>query len=558
MPSSLAIPRSETAADTQSPTQWSGAPLDLADAPTNLFEALYRARRQHGGATEILQDGAGPALTYDAVIRAAWALGGKIARFTAPGERVGVLLPTAAPAVVTVFALSAIDRVPALLNFTAGTPNVLAAADLAGVRCVLTSRRFVKLAGLKLLIERLSTTLTVVFLEDLRAALSPLDKLIAGVRAVLPLAHRSDKADRIGVILFTSGTTGAPKGVALSHANLIANIAQCRAHIPFDPALVFFNALPLFHAFGLTGGALLPLVGGMKAVLHPSPLDHERIPKLIRQTGANVLISTDSFARMYARAAEPSALDRLRYVVLGGETVHASTLAAFAETCAARVLQGYGATECGPVISINQPEADRPDTVGRLLPGMEARLEPMPGTALGDRLLVRGPNVMAGYLDPQRNGAVRPRGEDWFDTGDLARIDPDGFISVTGRAKRFAKIGGEMVALPAVEAHAAALWPDARHAALATRGAEPGERIVLVTEQKGADRLGLAGHVRAHGASPLEVPHQIFTVRRLPVLPTGKPDLGRIARMIERKRARDRRAAHRKTVDGSAGKASST
>lgn len=537
---------------------WSGVPLDLSGAPTGLFTAILDARRRHGRATPIVQDDAETALTYEQLVRAAWALGGRIARFTAPGDRVGVLLPTCVPAVATFFGLQATGRVPALLNFSAGAAKILAACRLAGVTHVITSRRFIRTAELDRLADRLEARVPLVFLEDLRDTLSAFDKLTAAVRTALPTPRpHAPKPDDLAVILFTSGTTGAPKGVALSQANLIANIFQCRAHIPFETDLVFFNALPLFHAFGLTAGALLPILSGLRTVLHPSPLDHERIPKLISKTAASVLVSTDTFAHMYARAAGPEALSGLRFAFLGGEKVRASTLELFAERSPAQVLQGYGATECGPVISVNQPDADRPDTVGRLLPGMQARLDPLPGVTAGEALWVRGPNVMRGYLDPERGGAVAAPEDAWFDTGDLARIDEDGFITVTGRTKRFAKVGAEMVSLTAVEEHAQACWPDARHAAIAVREAEAGESIALVTEQKGADRAHLLTWGQAHGASALEAPRRVFTVRRLPLLPTGKPDLGRIRQMVERRMKR-RRRRQEKRASGSRGKSRST
>jgi acyl-[acyl-carrier-protein]-phospholipid O-acyltransferase/long-chain-fatty-acid--[acyl-carrier-protein] ligase len=546
-----------TRPDTPEPI-WSGEPLDLSAAPACLFTALLDARRRHGRTMPIVQDDDGEPLTYEDLVRAAWALGGRFSRFTSPGEYVGILLPTCVPAVATFFALQAIGRVPALLNFSAGCAKILAACRLAGVSHVITSRRFIRTAGLGRLAERLDAHVRLVFLEELRDTLSAVDKLAAAARTALPpLRRHRPQPDDLAVILFTSGTTGAPKGVALSHANLIANIAQCRAHIPFDPDFVFFNALPMFHAFGLTGGALLPILSGLRTVLHPTPLDHERIPKLIAATGASVLVSTDTFAHMYARAASPDALSGLRFAVLGGEKVRVSTLNLFAERSSAQVLQGYGATECGPVISVNQPDADRPDTVGRLLPGMQARLVTVPGVTAGDALWVRGPNVMRGYLDPDRPGAVAEETQGWFDTGDLARIDADGFITVTGRTKRFAKIGAEMVSLTAVEEHAEACWPKARHAAIATREPEAGETITLVTDQKGADRSQLLAWGQAHGASALEAPRRVFTVRRLPLLPTGKPDLGRISQMVERRMKR-RRAAQKRRASGSRGKSRST
>jgi acyl-[acyl-carrier-protein]-phospholipid O-acyltransferase/long-chain-fatty-acid--[acyl-carrier-protein] ligase len=339
---------------------------------------------------------------------------------------------------------------------------------------------------------------------------------------------------------------------------LLANVAQCRAHVPFDPSWVFFSPLPIFHAFGLTAGALLPVLSGMKAVLHPSPLDAEQIPKRLQATGASVLVATDTFARLYARAARRGELEKLRYIVLGGERVLERTRSLIAAKSHAVVLEGYGTTECAPVIAFNQPDANRPGSVGRLLPGMEARLEPLPNTRRGARLLVRGPNVMLGYLDRDRPGELASRTEDWLDTGDLVSADPDGYLTVVGRLKRFAKVGAEMISLESVESRAQALWPNALHAAIAVLAAAGGggEEIVLVTDQKGADRPALVSWARAHDVPSLAVPRRVLVVRRVPRLATGKPDYVRIQRLIARTSARAARQAS--TRSGDAGGSRST
>ena len=521
---------------------WKAPSLDGEGLDRTVFSALREARRVHGGETVIVEDEISGALSYDRLIEAASVLGARISRTTRPGETVGLMAPTSVAAVVAFFALHAIGRTPALLNFQAGAANLEAACALAGVRRILTSRRFVEAAGLKETVAKLEPPITFLYLETLRGSLGWRDKLFGLARSRLPwLFPERAASDDVAAVLFTSGTTGTPKGVALSHANLIANIAQCRAHVPFKPEWAFFNALPVFHAFGLTGGALLPILGGMRAVLYPSPLDRKRIPQRIAETGANVLVSTDTFARHYARAAAKGALSGLRYVVLGGEKVNAATRDLLAEKSPALVLEGYGASECGPVVAFNQPGADRPGSVGRLLPGMEARLDPVEGIAAGLRLSVRGPNVMLGYLDPEAPGRIAPCGEGWFDTGDLAERDEDGFITITGRVKRFAKVGAEMVSLNAVEERAAAIWPDARHAAVALARADKGETIVLLTDAHSAERSVFARWASVHDAPGREIPDRILVVRRVPLLPTGKPDYAR-ARRIAKRRLGDGRA----------------
>ncbi|MEO1240418.1 MAG: AMP-binding protein [Pseudomonadota bacterium] len=515
---------------------WKGAPLQPTDIARTLFGALEHARRFYGGNTKIVQDQTDAPLSYNALVRAAYALGGKIAKTTSPRDVMGVLLPTCVPAVITLFALQATGRTPAVLNYLAGAEGLRAACALSGVRCILTSRRFLETARLTDTIAKLEPSVRIVHLEDLRHSITPVDKLIAGMKSLFPILHREQsKHNDVALILFTSGTTGAPKGVALTHANLLANIAQCRAHIPFNSEWVFFNSLPVFHAFGLVGGALLPILGGMKTVLYPSPLDHERIPKVLAATGANVLVSTDTFARLYARAADPQALKSLRYVVLGGEHAHEKTRALLARKSSALVLQGYGATECGPVVAINQPEANKPETVGKLLPGMEARLEHVSGFSEGGLLFVRGPNVMLGYLDSDRPGQVSPRLDQWFDTGDLASVDQEGFITITGRLKRFAVIGGEMISLEAIEAYAGRIWPDNRHVAISVLLDGDRETIVLVTDQRKAKRLDFASWTQARDIPALFIPDRIVAIRKVPLLPTGKPDYIAVRRVLSRK-----------------------
>ncbi len=484
----------------------------------------------------IVQGREGEAFTYGALVRSAYALGGKIADLSARGENVGIMLPTTPAGVVAVFALYAFGRVPAFINYLAGTQRIGEACRIADLSIVLTSRRFIDIAKLHATVASLKIVVTVIYLEDLKRSLTFFDKLRALVRSIQPaISSKQKNSDAPAAILFTSGTTGSPKGVVLSHRNILANIAQCRAHVPFRRDWVFFNVLPIFHAFGLTGGTFLPILGGMKTVLYPSPLDREKIPEEIKRSAATVLVATDTFAKLYARSADKSALQGLHYVVLGGEAVNDATVISFAEKSGAVILEGYGATECAPVIALNRPSRNRRGTVGEILPGMEARLETAPGIEIGKRLFVRGPNVMLGYRKDDGSGqSIRSPG-DWFDTGDLADIDEDGFLIIKGRLKRFARVGAEMVSLAAVEQHAKSCWPDANHAALAISQADGREAIVLVTDQGGANRAAFAAWSRPQGISRFEKPHYIVAVGRLPLLATGKPDLANIRRTVEQR-----------------------
>jgi acyl-[acyl-carrier-protein]-phospholipid O-acyltransferase / long-chain-fatty-acid--[acyl-carrier-protein] ligase len=499
-----------------------------------VFDALIDAAQTAGWKKPILEDQDRKPLSYLDLVRAAFALGAKIADRTAPGERVGVLLPTGAGVAVTFFALHAFGRIPVMLNFTAGLKNVRGACEVAGVKRVLCARRFVEQAGLQPLLDPLSQDVEVVWLEDVRAAIGTPARLRAAASGAAPRLFRAKlDPDAPGVILFTSGSFGTPKGVVLTHANLTANVEQIAAHIDLDRDWVFFNALPAFHCFGLTAGVLLPLLVGSKAFLYPSPLHVKQIPPLVKDSGAAVMFGTDTFVNQYARAARPEELSGLKFIVCGAEKVRDETHQVYREKFGGvEVVEGYGATEAAPVIAVNKPEDNRPGTVGQLLPAMETRLEPVEGIPEGGRLFVRGPNVMAGYIT-EAGRPPEPLPGGWHDTGDVVSIGEDRVVTILGRVKRFAKIGGEMVSLTAVEDIVASLWPDRRHAVVSTPDPKKGERLVLVTDHEGADTGQIAAHARAQGVPELVVPKKILKVAEVPLLGTGKTDYAAIQKMAE-------------------------
>jgi acyl-[acyl-carrier-protein]-phospholipid O-acyltransferase/long-chain-fatty-acid--[acyl-carrier-protein] ligase len=492
-----------------------------------LFEALLDARRIHGGRTAVVEDVKRSPLSYDRLVASSLALARPLARLAGPGEAVGVLLPNVAGVAVTFFALQARGRVPAMLNYTAGLANLKAACTAARVRTIVTARAFVDQAKLGEVAAGLEAEgISVRYLEDIGAAIGPSAKLRAwlsgrfapgrGARAVAP--------GSAAVILFTSGSEGLPKGVVLSHRNLLANCHQLAARIDFNASDTVLNALPVFHSFGLTGGTLLPILNGVKTLLYPSPLHYRIVPALAYDSNATILFGTDTFLAGYARMAHSYDFYSLRYIFAGAERVRDETRKTWGEKFGLRILEGYGATEAGPVIAVNTPMHYRAGSVGRLLPGIEAELDAVPGIEAGGRLRIRGPNVMAGYLKVKSPGVLQAPEGGWHDTGDIVEIDLEGFVTIRGRAKRFAKIGGEMVSLPAVEGYAAALWPDSDHAVVARPDPKKGEQLILFTTCKGADAKGLQAWARANGVTELMVPREIRVVEALPVLGTGKLD----------------------------------
>ncbi len=500
----------------------------------SLFAALLTARRRYGGNTQAIIDADGRVLTYTEIIRAAFALGSALRKGTQPGDKVGILLPTGAGSIIAFFALLAYGRVPAMLNFTAGARNLKAAFRAAQINTIITAHRFIDVAKLDTLISELNEDARVVYLEDVRENLGPIDKAAGALGPYLPFLFRArPHHNQPGVVLFTSGTEGDPKGVVLSHANVVGNVEQVRAHIDLRTTDVVFNPLPTFHCFGLTGGALLPLFTGMKAALYPSPLHVKIIPEQVRKTGATILFATDTFLSRYARAGNQGDLDGLRFAVCGAERVRDETRAMVKKKYGLAVLEGYGVTECAPVVAVNTPEDNQVGTVGKLLPAIESRLDPVPGIERGGRLFVRGPNVMQGYITPANPGVIVPLPDGWHDTGDIVEIDDDGYVAIRGRAKRFAKIGGEMVSLAVVENCATAVWSDNLHVAITRPDDKKGEQIILISDCQDANRADLQSWVQSHGVPELALPRKIVIVESIPVLGTGKIDYVQAARMLE-------------------------
>jgi acyl-[acyl-carrier-protein]-phospholipid O-acyltransferase/long-chain-fatty-acid--[acyl-carrier-protein] ligase len=487
-----------------------------------IVEAAIAAAAAQGKKRVAVEDPIAGALTYKRLLVGAAVLGRALMRLGETGDAIGVMLPNANGAAVTVLALMSAGRVPAMINFTSGVMNIRGAVQAANIKHLVTSRTFVEKAHLEKIVDALHADVAITFLEDVRERIGVFDKLRGLLSAGRPLVPRAP--DDPAAILFTSGSEGTPKGVVLSHRNVLANAAQAEARIDFGRTDKVFSVLPLFHSFGLTIGFILPLVSGVPIYLYPSPLHYRIVPEMIYGVNATILFGTDTFLAGYARTAHAYDFRSLRYIMAGAEPVKESTRRAYMEKFGLRILEGYGVTETAPALALNTPMFNKFGTVGRLLPGMEARLDPVPGVNEGGRLFVRGPNVMLGYLRTENPGVLERPVEGWHDTGDIVTIDEEGFIAIKGRAKRFAKIGGEMISLAAVEALAADLWPDALSGAATAPDARKGERLVLVTTKTDPKRSDFLAFARARGASEMMVPTEVLILEKLPVLGSGKID----------------------------------
>ena len=511
------------------------AAFEGAETSLSLFQALARAADRHGGGHAITEDIARKPLTYRGLLRAAAVLARKLEPHTKPGARVGVLLPNANGSLVAFMALQAVGNAPAMLNVSAGAEGMLSACKTAVLEVVVSSRAFVARGKLDGVVARMQAQVRFVWLEELRDGVGTADKLRGVLDGWRPQRLRGFAADpdTQAVVLFTSGSEGAPKGVVLSHRNLLANCAQLAAVVDFNPADRVLNAMPMFHAFGLTGGTLLPVLNGVGVFFYPSPLHYRALPEIAYDSDASIAFGTDTFLTGWARFAHPYDFRAIRYIFAGAERVRDETRRLYMERFGVRVLEGYGATECAPVIAMNTPMHNRFGTVGRMLPGIAWALDPVPGIDEGGRLSVRGPNVMLGYLRDGRPGVLEAPEGGWYDTGDIVAIDAEGFVSIRGRAKRFAKIAGEMVSMAAAEALASRIWPDAQHAVVSVPDDRKGERLVLVTTQTEADQKPLLEEARRAGAPELTVPRDVRQVDTVPLLGTGKVDYPGVLKLIK-------------------------
>ena len=493
-----------------------------------LFNALLQSRQLYGRSRTVIEDTTGGQLTYDKLVTKSYALGAVIGQTRSTDTMLGIMLPTSPAAVTLFFAMQAATKIPAMINFTAGAASIQKSCTIAGIEVIYSARAFITAAQLEPLVKSLiEHGLRIIYLEDIAASIPLSTKLLAVFKSKFGTRYQKNKnKERYNdpaVILFTSGSEGTPKGVALSHYNIISNCYQVLASIDVSMNDTLFNTLPMFHCFGLTMGTILPILNGFRAIFYPSPLHYRIIPEIIYDYDITILFSTNTFLAGYAQCAHGYDLYKVRYIFAGAEALRESTRKIYNDKFGVRIFEGYGVTETSPVAAVNTCMHYQAGTVGRVLPGMKAKVEPVENIPQGGRLVLQGPNVMLGYINPQRPGHIQPQGA-WYDTGDIVNIDKDGFITILGRARRFAKIGGEMISLTAVENIVQNLWPDNLHAVISLPDQRKGEKLILITQQKSCDLSQLIKYAKDNGYPELMVPKTIKYMQQIPILGSGKVD----------------------------------
>lgn len=492
----------------------------------NLFDEVLEASRINGAKMEIAKD-LSTSINYRTLLIGSYLLGNKLKAKLFGKPTVGVFLPNSVGHLITLMSLFRIGKTPAILNFSLGLRSLLDCCVTANLDTILTSRVFIEKGKLEHIVSGMAEKVNIVYLEDLKASATAFDKLSALFRY---LTKQKSQAVENELILFTSGSESKPKGVVLTHANLYANIQQVTSVIDITSRDKFFNALPMFHSFGLTAGTLLPVVKGIPVYLYPSPLHYKAISELVYDQNATILFGTSTFMAGYGRMAHPYNFYSLRYVFAGAEKLKDDVRKLWMEKFGVRIFEGYGATETAPILSLNTPLANKAGTVGRLMPGMSFRLDPVEGIEKGGQLLVKGPNVMKGYLI---HGQGFHPAEEWYQTGDLVEADPEGYLTIKSRIKRFAKIGGEMVSLNLVEELAMQCYGHSGFAAITVNDQRKGERILLFTTDDTTDLKQLREYLTEKQYSPLLMPGAIKQVKALPLLGSGKTDYVSLKQLAE-------------------------
>ncbi len=516
--------------------------LDSFNNDQTIFQALLEGASIARFKTRALEDMTRKTVSFRTLIISSFALGSKLAQLTKEGSYVGLMMPNLNATMFAFFGLSIYGRVPAMINFTAGKKNILSAIRATKIKEVITARAFIEKAELSPIIEALEEAkIKIIYLEDVSKTMNVFDKISALIKGFMPrLAYKivapNDDPNNPAVVLYTSGSEGTPKGVVLSHRNLVYNKSQLCSALEIDFRDKFFNALPLFHSFGLAIGTIAPLMMGASSFLYPSPLHFKIIPELVYDRNATVFFGTDTFFNAYCKNAHPYDFHNIRYAAVGAEKLKAETFNLCCEKMGRRLLDGYGATECSPLISVGSDIYYKRGSVGRLMPGMEYRLDKVEGIAEGGELVLKGGNIMLGYFRENNPGVLEEPKDGWYHTGDIVTVDERGFIEIKGRAKRFAKIAGEMVSLTAIEEAMKNLWPSFMHAALRIPDEKRGEQLFIYTTKDNPSIEDIKASFKTQGLSELWIPKKIKHIDEIVLTGSGKFDYVKMEEMAKQEK----------------------
>jgi len=505
----------------------------------HLYLKLIKSTKEFGYKKNTVEDSFGNSISNFGLIFKSILLSKRL--YTGNDTRVGLMLPNSVPTTVTFFSLLYLNKTTAIINFTSGLKNILSCIDSAEITHVITSKKFIDQINMNNDIDLIKKKCKVIYLEDAKNYISFGDKLKTIKEFIMEvIINDTDMlspdsrfaTSPSNIFLFTSGTESKPKAVYLNSDNLLANEEQVLDVLKIEQEEIFFTCLPFFHSFGLGIGILLPIFTGCKLFLYPTPLNYKIIPELIEKSKATVFFSTDTFLKKYIKYSTKSTFKNIKYLIAGAEKLDLTTYDYYKNNFNVQILEGYGVTEASPAVSVNTHENYRIGSVGKILPRIEYKLEGIEGYDKGGLLYLKGRNIMdGGYYDKGKFSGKEEGG--WYNTGDVAYVDEDGYLFILGRLKRFAKIAGEMISLIQVEEYPKKLWPENNSVVCSIKDSNKGEALILLTDNKNADLETLINSMKETGLSSLYAPRKIKIIDEFPILGSGKLDFKKLQDIAE-------------------------
>ena len=493
-----------------------------------IFESMIDCLSLVSRRKKILDDINRTPITLGRFICKVFTFTNKIIKQTDNKEFVGIIASNTKSTIEIFFALSALNRIPAMINYTDTIENILFNINNVGIKIVYTAKFFIKILKLENLIVALkNNNITVIYIEDIENSFTIFNQIAAFLKSFFPRTYYKNICSKFdknspAVILFTSALKGKSKAVILTHRNIQVQMAQLSSVMDFGILDSFFNAIPIFSSLGLIAGTLLPLLRGIKVFLYHSPLHYKMVSELVYDTNSTVLLGTDTFLNGYAKNAHPYNFYAIRYVIAGIEKLKEETIKIWEDNFGKRIFEAYGTTETSSTISINTPMYFKEYSVGKFLPSIECKLESTTVFVGASHLLVKGPNIANWYIEKKQLVSTKVDGL-WFDTGDIVEIDDDKFIFIKGKSKRFTKVDGESVSLTELEFNISNIWKDSKHTLLSIL-VDGKKEIVLFTTNQSATLQQLEKKVQEQKIENFVLPNRIIIVERIPIIGTGATD----------------------------------
>ena len=511
----------------------------------SLISQLSKKSRSRVLFKKIIQDSTGFSDSYFSLVFKILLISKILKNQLKSERRVGVFLPNTNINAIIFFTCQLLSVTPCMLNYSSGTRKIRNCLRLSKSKVIITSQNFIEKADLTKQIKELEDNYHIIFLEELKSKINLSTKLMAALDLfnliVFPNFLKFPNAEDEACILFTTGSEGMPKGVVLTNNNLLTNYRQTQHMLEKRVNDRVLNVLPFFHSFGLMAGLILPVFKGTKVYQYPNPLHAKEIVKICREKKITILWGTPTFLRTYAGYALTDDFQYLDYVVSGAEKLSDEIRDLWMEKFQIQILEGYGATEASPVISVNTKYSNKIGTVGKILPLIEYDLKTVEGIAEAKELLVKGPNIMKGYLGEFADGLENKAGgraqpttdKNWYATGDLVTIDEHNFMTIIGRRKRFAKLGGEMISLGEIESLAKVIWPKSEHAAITVQDEKNLEVVVLFTTQPNPKKTEFLKKAKDEKISNILIPKKIEFVDKIPLFGSGKTDYQKLLELVQ-------------------------